>query len=280
MWRSGLHVDIRQKKRINQCQDRPREQAGQAYDVEQEKIMIEGYREWLEGQKYQSSTITTQLNRVGRVERCHGDLDDHHRVDRMTSLIKDLTYSTDDKRHNRPNPSKIEIDGDIKDNLASYRNAVKLYMKYLDSIKIYGELPSNSKIELMDDREETGQRIGLERDLQAALRIDIAQIEPGLTITDDGAERSVDSGFIDITAIDAQDITVVIELKAGTAGQRAIAQILSYMGDVSMEEENGQVRGILVASDFDSKAKAAAKMVPNLILRKYSVRFTFSDGQN
>lgn len=242
--------------------------------------MIEGYREWLEGQKYQSSTITTQLNRVGRVERCHGDLDDHHRVDRMTSLIKDLTYSTDDKRHNRPNPSKIEIDGDIKDNLASYRNAVKLYMKYLDSIKIYGELPSNSKIELMDDREETGQRIGLERDLQAALRIDIAQIEPGLTITDDGAERSVDSGFIDITAIDAQDITVVIELKAGTAGQRAIAQILSYMGDVSMEEENGQVRGILVASDFDSKAKAAAKMVPNLILRKYSVRFTFSDGQN
>jgi RecB family endonuclease NucS len=51
------------------------------------------------------------------------------------------------------------------------------------------------------------------------------------------------------------------------------------MGDVAAEEENGNVRGILVASDFDAKAKAAAKMVPTLILRRYSVKFLFSDGQ-
>jgi hypothetical protein len=35
----------------------------------------------------------------------------------------------------------------------------------------------------------------------------------------------------------------------------------------------------LVASDSDAKAKAAARMVPNLTLRKYSIRFTFSDRQ-
>ena len=127
--------------------------------------------------------------------------------------------------------------------------------------------------------EEVGQRIGLERDMQAALRIEIDQLEPGLTIIDDGAERSVDSGFIDITARDISGMTVVIELKAGPAGQRAVAQILSYMGDVAAEEESGKVRGILVASSFDGKAKAAARMVPSLILRKYSVRFLFSDGQ-
>ena len=114
--------------------------------------------------------------------------------------------------------------------------------------------------------------------MQAALRIEIEQLEGGLTIIDDGAERSVDAGFIDITARDASGTTVVIELKAGVAGQRAIAQILSYMGDVAAEEEGVTVRGILVASNFDAKAKAAARMVPNLILRKYSVRFTFSDG--
>ncbi len=67
--------------------------------------------------------------------------------------------------------------------------------------------------------------------MQAALRIEIAQLEPNLTIADDGAERSVNSGFIDITARDASGATVVVELKAGAAGQRAIAQILSYMGD-------------------------------------------------
>ena len=126
--------------------------------------------------------------------------------------------------------------------------------------------------------EGVGQRIGLERDMQAALRIEINQLEAGLIITDDGAERSVDSGFIDITARDASGATVVIELKAGPAGQRAIAQILSYMGDVATEEEGGVVRGILVASSFDAKAKAAARMVPSLRLRKYSVRFLISDG--
>ena len=71
---------------------------------------------------------------------------------------------------------------------------------------------------------------------------------------------------------------VVIELKAGLAGQRAVAQLLSYMGDVSAEEEGRKIRGILVASDFDRKAKAAARMVPNLALRRYSIQFRFSDA--
>ena len=114
--------------------------------------------------------------------------------------------------------------------------------------------------------------------MQAALRMHIEQLEAGLSIIDEGAERSVNSGFIDIMAQDLTGALVVIELKAGTAGQRAIGQILSYMGDIAMEEENASIRGILVASDFDSKAKAAARMVPNLRLRQYCVRFTFSDA--
>ena len=113
--------------------------------------------------------------------------------------------------------------------------------------------------------------------MQRALRLEIEQLEKGLPIVDGGAERSVESGFIDITAHDAAGTTVVIELKAGPAGQRAIAQILSYMGDVAAEE-NGNVRGILVASSFDAKAKSAARMAPTLILRRYSVRFLFADG--
>jgi hypothetical protein len=32
-----------------------------------------------------------------------------------------LTYSANDKRLNRPNPSKIPFDGDIRNNLAAYR---------------------------------------------------------------------------------------------------------------------------------------------------------------
>jgi hypothetical protein len=246
--------------------------------------MKAGYRRWLEEQRYDAGTINAQMYRAGRVEEHRGNLDEHYANDRLAGLIDSLRYSTDDKRNNRPNPSKIPFEGDIRNNLASYRNAVERYRKFRDAAGASADVPDAE--EASADRaassvaEEVGQRIGLERDLQAALRIEIDQLEQGLTIIDDGAERSVDSGFIDITARDASGTTVVIELKAGPAGQRAVAQILSYMGGVATEEESGHVRGILVASNFDAKAKAAARMVPTLILRKYSVRFLFSDGHS
>jgi len=246
--------------------------------------MKAGYRHWLEEQKYAANTITAQMHRAGRVEEHHGNLDEHYDKDRLASLIDLLRYSNDDQRHNRPNPSKIPFDGNIRNNLASYRNAVERYRKFRDAAGDSVDVPdaeeARADLGASSVAEEVGQRIGLERDLQAALRIEIEQLEPGLTVIDDGAERSVDSGFIDITARDASGTTVVIELKAGPGGQRAVAQILSYMGDVAADEESGNVRGILVASNFDAKAKAAARMVPTLILRKYSVRFLFSDGHS
>ena len=63
------------------------------------------------------------------------------------------------------------------------------------------------------------------------------------------------------------------------AAQRAVGQILRYMGDVAVEEEGRPIRGILVASEFDGKAKAAARIVSSISLRRYSVRFMLSDGQ-
>jgi hypothetical protein len=240
-----------------------------------------GYRRWLQQQKYDSGTIKAQIYRAERVEEHHGNLDEHYIKDRMASLVETLRYSMDDERRNLSNPSKIPFEGNIRNNLASYRNSVERYRKFRDEA---GDAADTTETEeartdpSATSEEEVGQRIGLERDMQAALRINIDQLESGLTIIDDGAERSVNSGFIDITARDAAGTTVIIELKAGPGGQRAVAQILSYMGDVAEEEESGKVRGILVCSDFDAKAKAAARMVPSLILRRYSVRFLFSDG--
>ena len=242
----------------------------------------EEYRQWLERQKYQANTITAQMHRAGRVEEFYGDLDAQYETDRLASVIEALIYSMEDRRHRRPNSTKIPFDGDPYNNLASYRDAVKRYRKFrTDEAALDPPTPDNHSLpsSVVNGDEDDRQRIGLERDMQAALRVGIEQLEKGLSITDEGAERSVESGFIDITARDAAGTTVVIELKTGVAGQRAIAQILSYMGDVSCEQEGAKVRGILVTSDFDAKAKAAARMIPDLVLRKYSVRFTFSDGK-
>lgn len=239
------------------------------------------YRNWLEGQKYDPGTIQSQLYRAGRVEQYYGDLDEEYAKDHLNSVIDALHYSSSDAKANKPNLSKIPFDGNIRNNLASYRNAVERYRKFRDELGNEGD-EALAQTELLAAaaavKEEVGQRIGLERDMQAALRKEIQQLEPDLTIIDGGAERSVDSGFIDITAKDATGSIIVIELKAGAAGQRAIAQILSYMGDIASEEEGSVIRGILVASDFDSKAKSAAKMIPSLCLRKYRVQFLFSDA--
>lgn len=236
------------------------------------------YKAWLETQQYDPGTVNAQIYRTARVEEAHGNLDEHYSTDRLESLIALLRYSTDDERRSRPNPSKIPFEGNIRNNLASYRNAVERYRKFLLSGDAGEVFPTSETIAptAIAAAEDAGQRIGLERDMQAALRRAIDQLEPGLTIVDEGAERSVDSGFIDITARDSSRTPVIIELKAGAAGQRAVAQILSYMGDVA-EEEGGPVRGILVASDFDHKALSAARMVPTLALRRYSVRFIFDD---
>jgi hypothetical protein len=240
----------------------------------------EDYRLWLIQQKYDAGTITAQLHRAGRVEKHYGDLDQLFDSDRLEGVVKTLQYSTDDKRAGVPNPSRIPIEGDIRNNLASYKDAIRRYRRFRETIDEglrEGDeaiLPQRPDVVAYSSGEEDlGQRIGLERDMQVALRVSLSQLEEGLTIIDDGAERSVNSGFIDITARDPSGAIVVIELKTGVAGQRAVAQILSYMGDIASEEPGSSVRGMLVAGTFDGKAKSAARMVPSLSLYSYGVRF-------
>ena len=204
------------------------------------------FRTWLEQRGgLGKATIDTYMADAGRMERHYGDLDKLYEEDRLAEALK------------------AEIPGVADKSRASYRTAVRRYREYRETVD-----PA--------DGNDDGAReriFGLERDLQAALRDCIEQLEPGLEITDGGA---VASGFIDITAKAPDGTVVVIELKAGTARREAIGQVLSYMGDVADEEPGRVVRGILVAGNFDDKARAAAKVVPTLSLRRYSVTFEFS----
>ncbi len=238
------------------------------------------YKVWLEQRGYVSATVQAQMHRAGRVEKHYGDLDEHYDRDQLRGVVDQLRYSAADERKGEPNPSKIPFTGNTRNNLASYRDAVERYCKFRRETKHEEgasdfHLPKGGPTD--ESADESGQLIGLERDLQIALRRGIEQLEPGLEIIDDGAERSVASGFVDITARDAHGAVVVIELKTGTARQRAVAQVLSYMGDVADEEPDETVRGLLVAGDFDNKARSAARMVPNLSLRSYRITFDFKE---
>jgi hypothetical protein len=241
------------------------------------------YRQWLEKQGYGTGTVTAQLHRVGRVEEHYGSLDDHFDKDQIISLGETLKYSSEDQRQGRANPTTIPINGDLRNNLASYRSALEFYKRFLRDESREEATPSgdvvSDKIRILEvEADVDSQRIGLERDLQTALRRNIADLEQGLSIIDRGAERAVPSGRVDITALDRSGAVVVIELKAGIAGRNAVGQILSYMGDVATMETERPVRGILVAAGFDSKALASARVVPTLALKTYSVRFTINDA--
>ncbi|MEI5681382.1 MULTISPECIES: endonuclease NucS domain-containing protein [unclassified Mesorhizobium] len=245
--------------------------------------MRQDYKNWLEEQKYSSGTVTAQLHRVGRVEDSYGSLDEHFANGTLQQVIDELNYSTHDERASKPNPSKIPFEGNIRNNLQSYKNAVVRYRKFLTGWdRADSDVPEafetvHSRISMpIDQLELPAQKLSLERDMQAALRRNIGQLGGMLSIVDDGAERSVHSGFIDITCADKTDnALVVVELKAGKADSRAIGQILGYMGDLAEEEEGRAVRGILVAHEFDKRSRSAAKVVPTLSLMRYAVDFRF-----
>lgn len=236
------------------------------------------YPKWL-AERYADNTKIAQINRVQKVEKSYGNLDEHFANGTYEEVINALKYSRADERAKKPNPSKIKFNGDIRNNLQSYKNAVVRYQKFLkDSGSQRPAMQQEGTDEITGiplSEESNRQRLSLERDMQNALRLNIASLDPSLKIIDDGSERAVDSGLIDITCDDGNAL-VVVEIKAAHADSRAIGQILGYMGDLQDEEDGRSVRGILVAHDFDKRTKAAARVVPTLSLRKYSIEFKFT----
>ena len=134
------------------------------------------------------------------------------------------------------------------------------------------------EVEENEDEVEAAQELtfGLEKDLQKALRKNIQSLEEGLVITDGGRERHTEAGFIDITARDSEGRTVVIELKAPAAKPEVIAQTLAYMQSVQAEDQC-EVRGIIVASDFVDRVRLAAGQIPSIKLVKYAFQFNFNE---
>jgi hypothetical protein len=241
------------------------------------------YRDWLQGQGYAENTCNAQVARLQRIETEYGTVEDMVANGTYDKVFAELSYSTADERHGRPNPSRFRIDGNLRNNLASYKDALARYRRFLDTSAAPGVVSAVTTPEAIapvlrrptepDPAEK--QRLALERDMQTALRRDLGSLEPGLRIIDDGAERAVSTGFVDILAEDASGTVVVIELKAGRSDARVVGQTLGYMGDLMVEDPEKPVRGIIVAHEFDPRTRAAARAVPNLRLFRYAVSFAF-----
>lgn len=245
--------------------------------------MRSDYESWLRSQQYDPGTIANQLHRVRKVEEAYGSLDELMNAGKIDGMLDQLRYSTSDERQARPNPSRLVFQGNVRNNLQSYKSAVVLYRRFAsgqdgaDEVVPSGEVADAVGLALQAEA-VVSRAFSLERDMQMALRERISGLGSELRIVDDGVERAVDSGRIDITCEDQRDGSlVVIEIKAGKADARAVAQILGYMGDLTEEESPRPVKGMLVAHGFDQRAKSAARMVPSLRLLTYAIRFDFSE---
>ncbi len=127
--------------------------------------------------------------------------------------------------------------------------------------------------EIIEEQAVTEFAISIEKDLQIYLSNRLAEIEDGLTLV--SREYKTDAGFIDILCKDKKGDYVIIETKAGKAKDAALGQILGYVGALKDSGVIEQIRGIIVASDFDGRLVYAAKVLENISLTKYNLSFSF-----
>jgi len=156
----------------------------------------------------------------------------------------------------------------------------KFYDQEKDNMDVH--LEDKDSLENVDRDESIEATISLERDLEEYIIRDLNQIESGLKLYSKegvtGRQFSTEVGRIDILAIDENGNFVVIELKAGTTSYFVIGQILGYISWVRQNVSQGkEVRGIIIADDFDKRVKYALAETPNISLKKYEVTFTFKD---
>jgi endonuclease len=243
-------------------------------------MKVEAFKAWL-GQRYPKPAVAASYySYAKKIEESYGDLDAHYEQDRLESVVTDLRYSSQDGKFGKPDPSKLGITGNPYNQLSNFRTGVRTYCLFRDE---GGETEAltDAAIELAGEalkEKREGRQFELERHLQAELRREIEQLEAGLCIIDEGLERSVNSGFIDILARDQAGALVVIELKAGLARRDSIGQITGYMGDLIEEEPDTQVRGILVAADFDKSCRSGVRAIPTLKLVRYRFIFAFMEA--
>lgn len=119
----------------------------------------------------------------------------------------------------------------------------------------------------------------LEAHLRDFLARHLEVVEKGLTLFKDasgreGVEYPTDTGPIDILAKDRSANFVVFELKVSRGPDRAIGQLMRYMGWVRKHMANGtDVRGIIVAQTMAEGLKYATLENPKIKLLQYELSF-------
>lgn len=93
-------------------------------------MKFDAFRDWLSKQGHQTSSIETRVSSLRRVEHFFGDLDGAFDPESRENIFAQFAYSMEDEKDGRPNPSPVPIDGNLREGLASLRQALSLYDEF------------------------------------------------------------------------------------------------------------------------------------------------------
>lgn len=161
----------------------------------------------------------------------------------------------------------------------------KRIRKVLNLAAEYESYISGDTIDEVDrlQQDEASFEFALESHLRDFLAKDLGIIEPGLKLFElderSGIEYPLDGGRIDILAVDQSNRIVVIELKLSQGRNKALGQLLYYMGWVDANLGSKPCRGIIIASEISRELEIAVSRTPDVSLYNYKMSFSVEPVQ-
>ncbi|OQW33715.1 MAG: hypothetical protein A4E19_02365 [Nitrospira sp. SG-bin1] len=151
-------------------------------------------------------------------------------------------------------------------------------VKIKEEFEAFRDGTSSPPPESEDGGEVATERFALEAHLRDYLARAPNIIEPGLRLysagESEGVEFTVDDGRIDLLFVDRENKFVVVELKLSRGRNRALGQLLYYMGWVDTNLGNGPCRGMIIAPEITDDLVTAVARAPGVTLFSYRLNFT------
>ena len=148
--------------------------------------------------------------------------------------------------------------------------------RYLTIKGRYESFLSGNETDDEEPEDLSEQAFAAESDLRDFLAQNLDIIEPGLRLyregEREGVEYPVEGGRIDILAVDENGKFVAIELKLSKGRNKALGQLLYYMGWVDKNLGRGPCRGVIVAREISDGLRTAASRVTGLLLFVYQLK--------
>lgn len=162
-----------------------------------------------------------------------------------------------------------------------FENEGKKQLEFLYKLKLDYEHFLDKTEDLADEEQiesEENLTFALENHLRDFLAKNLDKIEPGLRLYEldgiNGVEFRIDSGRIDLLAVDKNNSPVIIELKRDYGKEKVLGQILYYMAWVDKNLGLGPSRGIIISNEISNELKIAIQRAPGVELAVYKLQFS------